>query len=532
MALYQTVMNEIKNSTSAGTYVQPIPLGMQVTLTYSDKGILSKVTADSGEEIPFELVVKLQSANVLIQRLQTYKAACNVVGILVAPADEFRFTKCAGKLPTCTYFRLVKLIKSNAEKFQFYALDLRLSGSRALPPTSAMSRLSMMQFKVIQGVAINASINVSTAISQFYNVIRPMNSSTITGLYFHRDSDNVVSLDLTCGTVQKFDYSLDVNGYVHGNLKCDFGNGVEDISVPYTQIVKHQLATNSFIIVDNHNVIQYASQPKVFSKIASSSITCPICGKKYNVNVASAEASCIDAHCPSKLYPQICRMLVKFGLERMSEEDFIAHIRTKRITALKDILSLSEYQQCEITTTLSNLIEAITPIYLLSGDLDSISKFVHQASSGTAVSYYIHNPEMVNADLKMSNLFCKRFREFWSDPYNAEMYDAFLDMPEINIVAPEKKFNGDLIFRNKLICLTGEFKHGSYDEMISILKSYAGNAVVEFTSQVKFVLVGHLGNPDPYIIERARAYKIPIYRELDFFNAYQIDQDLSKFHLI
>lgn len=534
MALYQTLMNEIKNSAAGGAYVQPIPLGMQVILEYSDKGILARVTTDLGEELPFELVVKLQVANVLIQRLQTYKAACKVTGVLVAPASEFKLTKCAGELPACTYPAFLKLAKTKPEKLRFYALDIQISGSQYLPATSAMGRLAMMQFNSLSGVAITTSANPAAVISQLSRTVESLNLGidVVTGLYIHRATNPRVSTNLVCGVIQKFDYSLDINGYVHGELKCDLGSGVDTVFVPYAQILRHQISNNCFVILDEQSNIQYASQPRVFSKVASSRITCPICGKKYSVNTSSAAVSCVDNHCPSKLYPQICRMLIKFGLAPMSEQEFSTHIHTGKIQALKDVLDLPEYAQYEVTTTLSNLLEAITPVQLLSGDLDSISKFVHQASSGTAVSYYIHNPEMVKFDLKMSKLFAQRFKEFWSDSYNVEMYDAFLDIPDISIVAPEKKFNGDLIFRNKLICLTGEFKHGSYDEMISILKSYAGTAVVEFTSQINFVLVGHLGTPDPYIIERARAYKIPIYRELEFFSAYQIDDDLSKFHLI
>ena len=534
MLLYQTLMNELKNSTSNGTYVQPIPLGMQITLTYSDKGILNKVITDSGIEIPFETVVKIQNANVFPQRLKTYKAACEVVGVLVANVSEFKLTKCAGDLPVCVYPSLLKLANTKPEKFKFYALDVKIANSQPLPATSAMSRLAMMKFTTLNGLAVNSSANISNIVSQFNRTVSALGIGVdiITGLYFHRTRDASMYLDLKCGLVKKFDYFLDINGYVHGELKCDLGAGITDVTVPYSQIVQNQMSGNSFVILDKNNNIQYVSQPKVFSRVASSTITCPVCGKKYAVNPSLSNVSCVDVHCASMLYPQICRMLSKFNLEPMTEDQFIVYTRTGKIKSLKDVFNLSEYKDCEVVTTLSNFLEAITPVSLVAGDPNSIAKFVLQSSSGTAVSYYIHNPEMIFSDLKVNRMFAEKFKDYWSDTYNSEMYDAFLEIPEIRISAPKKKFNGDLIFRNKLICLTGEFKHGSYDEMISILSSYAGTPTVEFTSQVSFILVGHIGNPDPYIIERARAYNIPIYRELDFFEAYQIDKDLLKFHLI
>lgn len=531
-------MNEIKHNQVRGAYAQPVPIGLQVTLNYSENGILTKVVYQYGEEtieLPFNIVTKLMSAKVLIQRLDMYKAACQVFGVLVAPPSEYRFTKATGKIPECFYESMIKLANTDPRSFKFYALDLKLSNSKSIATVAAHNRLAMMKFDVVPGIAIGTSSNFKSIESQFSktnSVIVP-ELPLIAGIFLHDRAIQLVSANLRSVIVNKFESVTDVNGYVHGKLTCTLNeNGQAEISVPYSQVVKYQLSNNSFVIVDLDNNIQYASPPKIFSKVASSSITCEVCGKKYTVPTNSPSVSCVDPHCPSKLYPQICRMVSKLGLVEMTPDQFMKYVKSGKIKSLQDVFSLPENSNVDVSTTLSNLIEAITPISLVAGDMDAVAKFVHQSESNTAVSYYIHNPEKIDSDLKVSRQFSQRFKSFFSDTYNVDLYDTFIDMSEINIIKPEKKFDGDLIFRNKLICLTGDFKHGSYDEIISIMSSYAGTCAVEITPQVSLVLVGHFGTPDPYIIERAQAYNIPIYSELEFFRAYQIDKDLDRFHLI
>lgn len=534
MTIYQTVMNEIKNSSTQGTYIQPIPVGLPVTLHYSDKGILSKIMLSETTELPFELTSKLILANVVIQRLQVYKAECSVRGVLVAPVSELKFTKLAGKIPECLEPNMEKLMSTKPELFKFYALDLSLAKDSNLPVAAALNRLTLMKFSTINGAAITSETTIRALLPQFNKLVRTLQPELpeILAFYIHSNISKVVYCGLKCGKVSKFSPFLDRNGYIHGEVSCDFGDGNISVLVSYAQIVQHQLSPNSFVVFDRDDNIKFVSAPKIFSKPAQPTLTCPVCGKIYNVPTSSVTVSCPDDHCASKLYPQIERMVAKFNLPEMSADEFMSATQSGKLTSLLDVFKLPQYAECEVTTTLANLIQAITPISLLAGDLNNISKFVHQASSDTAVNYYIHNPSELGKDLRLPPSFVARFQQYWSDSYNVEMYDAFVGCPNITLEAPSKKFEGDMILRNKIICLTGEFKHGSYDDMMSIIQSYAGTPVVEFSPQVKCVLVGHFGTPDPYIIERAKAYNIPIYRELDFFSAYQIDADLAKLHLI
>ena len=534
MRVYQTLMNDIKNSNVQGAYVQPVPVGLPLMLSYSDKGILTKVSIRESDDLPFELVVKLQSANILIQRLQSYKAECQVLGVLVPSADKLNLSKTCGMLPQALYPSILKLISSDPYSFKFYAIDLSLASTPYLPIATVLSRLNIMKFVTIPGAAMSSNLSLQSLVSQFDSQLQQIQPKLplLQAIYLHASEPKWFSAYLRCGKVTKFENTLDVNGYVHGKVACNFGDCAADVITSYSQVVKHQLHSGSIVVFDEDYNIQYASAPRLFSKVASPDLTCAVCGKKYTVSPSALFIQCADPHCPSMLYPQIARMLSKFGLPHMSESRFIEVSRSGKVKKLVDVLNLEEYCDCVVSITMSTLIEAITPANLLARDKNGISKFVHQASSSVAVSYYIHNPIAIANDLQLNAAFISAFQSFWRDSDNVETYDSFIDHPSIFVVNPAKKFNGDMILRNKEICLTGEFKHGSYDEMFSILKSYAGSPTVGLSAHTSSVLVGHFGNVDPYIIEQARSRKLPIFRELDFFSAYQIDADLAKFHLI
>lgn len=540
MTIYQTLMNEIKDSNMSGTYIQPVPIGLQVKLYYSDKGILTKAVCYSGGinvAIPFNVVTKLTQSNVIIQRLQTYKAECKVLGVLVAPTSEFKFTKLKGNIPDCLEIPLLNLAETKPEVFKFYALDVQPMEGLPFPAAASLSRLAVMKFNTITGLVSNSTpdaSHVNIQLAELEKAVKTLNPDLplLAGIYIHGTTSKLVSTNLKCGKVHKFTYTLDINGYVHGQLKCDLGTGRTEVFVPYSQIVKHNLSTDSFVILDASHNIQYVSQPKIFSRTAPPTITCPICGKNYSVHSDDVIVTCDDPHCASMMYSQVCRMLSKLDLPELEAATFTSYIESGKLKTLHDVFSLPEYEDCEVQTTLSTLLEAITPTAILRGDMSNMSKFVMQAGSANAVSYYVHSPSAIENDLKLDKHFTENLKIFWSDSYNVDTFDTFTNSPHVEVITADKKFEGDLIFRNKLICLTGEFKHGSYDEMISILKSYAGTPTVEFSPQVNFVVAGHLGKTDPNILEKAQAYNIPIFEELDFFKAYQIDDDLSKFHLI
>ena len=103
-----------------------------------------------------------------------------------------------------------------------------------------------------------------------------------------------------------------------------------------------------------------------------------------------------------------------------------------------------------------------------------------------------------------------------------------LKSDQIKIKSVSKKFEGAPIFRNKTICITGDFKHGTLEDIVSILQSYSAKVVTKFDNTVNCVVIGHFENEDPQIAQLATSYNVPIYSEDSFFKSYEIDLDIKK----
>jgi NAD-dependent DNA ligase len=90
-----------------------------------------------------------------------------------------------------------------------------------------------------------------------------------------------------------------------------------------------------------------------------------------------------------------------------------------------------------------------------------------------------------------------------------------------------KQFDGAPIFRNLRICITGDFTHGTHEDIRSIFSSYSGK-VVNDVKDANVVVVGgtqtHINGP---ILKYAQNKGITIFDEYSFFDKYEIDKDLQ-----
>ena len=97
------------------------------------------------------------------------------------------------------------------------------------------------------------------------------------------------------------------------------------------------------------------------------------------------------------------------------------------------------------------------------------------------------------------------------------------------IISTGLKFEGAPIFRNKIIMVTGDFAHGSKEDVANILRSYSATVTFHYDDTVQCVLVGDSkSNIDGQAIRQARWDHVPVMDEADFFAQYEIDDDLIK----
>lgn len=519
-----------------GSFLGVVPLGLVCTLQYSDKGILQKMwpnleptdTPDPNNilEQPIEtnVVIALEKAKVVPQRIQLPASGATLVkGVLYSPKAFFR----EGYLPEVVFEDMIADLTENPDTYQFYAGDLRNSGLRFNGAIAIRNRLEVLGFKLIPGYSITEEFNDTTFIRMLRSNRYPFPIPLFAGyMVFLNGNMTFYAPRFRQFIAERVESYTDRNGYVMADVYST--SDVLECTISYTDIVKYNIQKGTSVLVDSNNSVILGRPTDADSRLpVSSDINCSICGKAIKV-MAKGYTECEDPHCQSKIYPDIIHFCNTLGLEVLSFERFSECIKDKSLLCLTDLFTLDEYKDVEVKCTIGALLTSIIPVSVCS-DPSFIQEIVARAGSPEAVDYYLKNPETIERDLKLTGIYMPKIVRWMNDPYNITTYETLINMPEqIEIVSVEKQFSGAPIFRNKVICLTGKFKSGDYETVTSILKSYSAEVVTQFNNRVSAVLVGHFRDEDPSIIEMAKAYNKPVYKETEFFNAYDISKDIDN----
>lgn len=514
---------------SSGQYVQPIPVGLLCSVNYARQGFVTSIVVNpTNEELPFSVVTDLCSANVISQRISTASKIARVDGVIVITDSNFRYSDCYGDVPECYYESIIKYITKWPTKCKFYAYGGTHYDNLDAVTLMLASKLRSYGFNFIGGISVTAnsvpsqldayidtigqSINRDLPIAVGYNV-----SIGAATTFMHRG--------LVADTVKKANAVIDESGFVHWGI---IGNE-DNYLVSYSDAVDYDASKGTYVIIEDGELVYSLSPHPEYSKLSREFI-CPVCGKTYTIT--GGFTMCADADCPSRNYKNVVKLLAGFGLDKMSYEDYEDAVESKALTSLQDVLSLPQYAEKEVKTTLTNLLLSILPVAVTMGNVDNVSQFVRQAKSQTAVHYYIHNPEKIYSELKLNSLFAKNLVDWFSDTRHAETFDSIIHNPNIEIVEIQKKFKGDPIFINKKICIAGKFQHGSLEEITSILNSYSADVTLDLTSDCSCLVLGHFRGEPKQIVDLAQSYGLSVYLEDEFFSSFGIDNDLEKLHLI
>ena len=143
--------------------------------------------------------------------------------------------------------------------------------------------------------------------------------------------------------------------------------------------------------------------------------------------------------------------------------------------------------------------------------------------------YYITHPQVAQRDMELYDRFGQAFIDEISKPIVQYEIIHILNSGKFEILHAGKKFDGPPIFRNKNFYLTGTFKHGSYEDIESILMSYEGNVSASIDTTVSAVILGDIKeNVDGMAVKDANRLGIRIFNESEFFKMFEIDSDLQE----
>lgn len=523
--------------------VSIVPVGLPVKLEYNENGLLKKFTIgfsiyldpsyndpDAGEYNYNELFERIK--RFVPKSISTTGGTTWVYGVFYSdniPCDE-------GILPQALYKSYIKDIISGGS-YKFYAGYVHSLAASFKGPLVIRNFLSLSKFETLPQVIVPVNMSNETLQMAMNPGTYPFKHSYIAGFLIFEDTNCRYSATnlLQINVAKDIDPFVDSDGYLKGEITTESGRTYK---FNYSAIVHHGVSKGCSLLVErddansNMSILSTRLGVNVERVIDNSGkdAKCPVCGKVYRVGQNDAPVQCDDPHCLSHLYNDAVRFLTILNLPTMSYNSYKALVDSKKIICLTDLLELPPCREQEIKTTLATAMYALTPTSAVP-NFDVLERFANKCNNSVeTVVYYLQNPRRIETDLDITDPIIRRLVVWLEDPYNVSSLITLFS--RIKIDAKLQKFDGAPIFRGNTFVITGKFKRGDYNEIASIIRSYAAEVIPSIEKGKDLpdgVIVGSLHDGvSGEVMQKAKLHGIPIMEEDDFFVRYEIDQDLAN----
>lgn len=506
------------NQVRSGNTVRVIPYGILAKVTYNEKGVISGVyISESGSnsynELSQSVIVSLQKNETLPSRISPARKS-TVYGVFYIPGISVQ------DIVSSKYS-----LQHDTNKFNFIAYNVVSSDSSYVAYNQQVT-LQMMGFKVCN------SFIVSPEISSYHNFLKVpvvMSMYPFISGYAVVESDGYVEYvpeTVMFHKVADVTRTTNQNGYIDALI-----NMVDKYTVQssYTQVVRFNVQKNSYVAVDDGSIV-HCSDYSNLSKKVDNDIRCTFCGKLVHVP-DSGFVKCSNDNCTSNLYPVVQNMIHVLGLPSMTYDLYISYVRSGEFTCVSDLFVCEPYRDIRVDCTVSDVLKALCPIWCVH-DRNFFDKFAQSAGSLSAIFHYLENPEEISKDMGsfVGYRSCEAFKEWISIAENLLMVKTMYDIDNVNVITDSIVLDVPKLFRNKNIYLEGEFNHGCYEEVSSILKSYGADIVSVVDTRCDCVIIGNFVRDvkNNATVNIAISYNIPVYNELQFFSEYGIDDDIKQ----
>ena len=259
-------------------------------------------------------------------------------------------------------------------------------------------------------------------------------------------------------------------------------------------------------------------------------MTCSFCGKVLEAPKTNIRFTCTDLHCASVMFTRVNTFLSKLGYKTLDLDRFRQFAaETHNSVALPDILDMKEYKDIKITIDAPNLLSGIVPSTIVTRFSDW-TVFCNKCNNSVeSILYYIQNPDKMLFDLSLNGAVYRKLQNWLSSPENQLDVVGVFTHPNITVISTGKRFEGAPIFRGKSIYVTGKCSHGGFSDVQAILSSYSASVYDRFNTAVDCVIIGDLHEGvSGKDVQRAKQMGIPIFEEKDFFEKYDIDNDIAN----
>lgn len=512
----------VRNFLKAGCYATVVPVGVPITIRYSEKGLIDQVTQgyNKTEIGDAELLTKFIEDNV-VPRSAPCEGTTWVHGILFTHNMISDTVAVSSSIAD----RLLDKFMKDSSGFQFYAGNVDATSQDFHNAVGANQWLGLAKFKTLPGVIIPSNLTAEKLDSIINLPGYAFDYPLVDGFWvWDGDAREYYSNDLKLLEVVDTEDVLEpMSGKSLVNLSLASG---EVCSVDYYEAKKFDIRRGDALLEDfTGNLLYNFMRPQAVGPVY---FTCKTCGSQHVLSPDDI-AICNNPHCTSILYPQVNRFLSILGFDKVSVEDYkVITDKCGKVFMLPDILDLPQYEDKTVDCTLHKILEATIPAKFLPESSKLIGSLLQDSNnSEKTVMYYLQHFDRF---LQSSNYTLDCSIQTWlADARNLLELQAVIDNPHIHIVGGGKKFEGAPIFRGKTILVTGRFLHGSFDEISSIFASYSAKTTAQFDTSVNCLVIGDMKEDiNGGIVNQCRKINLPIFSETEFFNKYEIDSDMSE----
>ena len=503
-----------RNRLRTGEFVALVPYGIPATIQYDDRGVFEKVFIGYGDNRSDRTKdIKSIVSDMVPNKISLKGGTSWVQGVFQTDID----IKKDGSVLSIVTSSLVDEFIKDKSRFQFMSFNVISNTGKFYGAGPTRQWLQMSGFSLLNGCLVPAS-NRDKTINEFFTKhnTKPV---PIFSVSFNNTEVLITPLAINQFVCKKVSQRLDSEGYLHAIIKSDSG---ETHSVYFNEVVDHNVSTGSVVYMSGQSIIYASNSSK---QTVSRIITCPACGRSYRI---TSESCCDDLHCISKRYNQFKKLTRLFNIPDISYPYYISLMKSYRFTSISDILVIDEFKDFKASCTIFDLLR----VYLSCAEVDDVtlSKFSAGCNnSKSRLEYYIHSPDSLVDDMNLDSRYGSNLVKFFKDTvYSSEILDI-LYLNNFSLSVENKMFDGAPIFRGKRLFVTGSFKHGSLEEISSILSSYSAQITFEYEGKIDLVLVGDISEGvNGVAVKNAMSSNIPVMHESEFFKRYEIDDDIQQ----
>lgn len=518
----------VRNVLKAGDVVCTVPIGLKITLVYSKQGSLHRIYKgfESEDDISDKLLIPFCRRQIVPAKIQKTLKEVVVRGVLYTSKRFYG----DGPVSSSIEDSMIEEFLKNQNGYKFFAGYVTTNAKHYTSATAMHQQLTSLGFKNLPFFFLADTPTKKKFEDTIQQGKFPFVYPLITDYIIFRQEDIInVDTQLSQYVVDSIESFFDSDGNFKAKVYTSSGVATE---YHWSDIVNFNIQKSTLVISDAYGTIIYSNNSSISTKIKPQPdvVPCPSCGRLMHISKKGI-TKCEDVHCASRAYPVIKNFLSSLGLAPLSKVDLDELLRIDN--SYKDPAKLFDskmYSEYDVHTSVGRLLKGL----ILNMSEDS-ANFIWDGCKNeiNTLEYYIHNTDKIQSDFRNQDIsICEdilKFRRWCEDSKNVDTLLHFLHHDRVHLDLVEKAFNGDPIFRNVHIYITGKFLHGDLTTISRILRSYSATVQTVYDKSVSCVVVGSLKEDiDGLALKKAKKSGVKIFDENEFFKMYEIDKDLKK----